>query len=145
MSSGELHKLPTNSLSLVLPASFPLPPAPPPTAFSPCCINNFRTLLSTLCAVSSALDKFAQFFDQSLKNKCSPKRLSETSRWLICKTCWPCQWRVVGGGGRGGAGHKQSFECFNLKCRLATTTSSFAKSARDFNISLSFLINKIFN
>lgn len=45
----QLHKLPTNSRSLPL---------------SLCCINNFRTLLSTLCAVSSALDKFAQFFGQ---------------------------------------------------------------------------------
>lgn len=49
----QLHKLPTNSL-----------PPPPLTSLSLCCINNFRTLLSTLCAVSSALDKFAQFFGQ---------------------------------------------------------------------------------
>lgn len=71
----QLHKLPTNSR-----------PPPPLTSLSLCCINNFRTLLSTLCAVSSALDKFAQFFGQKNAFRCEGLRRPQS---VDLPACWP--------------------------------------------------------
>lgn len=71
----QLHKLPTNSR-----------PPPPLTSLSFCCINNFRTLLSTLCAVSSALDKFAQFFGQKNAFRCEGLRRPQS---VDLPACWP--------------------------------------------------------